>query len=177
MGLLALLLATHARSTTRLTRDGTIQLLADQDRSEWDRAAIDEASGLVDAALRRRRPGPYQIQGAIAVLHGEASHFSNTDWAQIVDLYRMLEVYQPTAVVRVNRAVAEAEASGPEAGLALLISIEGVDDWHLLWSTRADLLRRAGKPRAAVEAYQRALDCPMNDSDRRFLEVRLAELV
>ena len=177
MGLLALLLATHARSTTRLTRDGTIQLLADQDRSEWDRAAIDEASGLVDAALRRRRPGPYQIQGAIAVLHGEASHFSNTDWAQIVNLYRMLEVYQPTAVVRVNRAVAEAEASGPEAGLALLISIEGVDDWHLLWSTRADLLRRAGKPRAAVEAYQRALDCPMNDSDRRFLEVRLAELV
>lgn len=119
MGLLALLLATHARSTTRLTRDGTIQLLADQDRSEWDRAAIDEAPGLVDAALRRRRPGPYQIQGAIAVLHGEASHFSNTDWAQIVDLYRMLEVYQPTAVVRVNRAVAEAEASGPEGGIGV----------------------------------------------------------
>ena len=79
--------------------------------------------------------------------------------------------------MRVNRAVAEAEASGPEAGLALLVGIEGVDDWHLLWSTRADLLRRTGNPRAAVEAYERALDCPMNDSDRRFLEGRLAELV
>ena len=94
MGLLALLLATDARRTTRLSSDGTIQLLADQDRSKWDRAAIDEASGWVDAALRRRLPGPYQIQGAIAALHGEAAHFSNTDWPQIVDLYRMLEAYR-----------------------------------------------------------------------------------
>jgi RNA polymerase sigma-70 factor (ECF subfamily) len=172
-GLLALLLATHARRATRLGPDGQIVLLADQDRSRWDRVAIEEASSLIDSVLRRRRVGPYQIQGAIAAVHSSAVSYEATDWAEIVALYGLLEFVQPTPVVRVNRAVAVAELDGPERGLELLEGLEGVESWHLYWSTRAGLLSRAGNPRAAVEAYERALDLPMNDSDRLFLETML----
>lgn len=174
-GLLGLMLATHARRATRLDADGSVQLLADQDRSRWDRNAIEEATRLVDSALLRRRPGPYQIQAAIAALHSTANSLAETDWPQIAELDRVLEAHQPTPVVRVNRAVAEAEAFGPAAGLVVLDEVDGVDDWHLFWSTRADLLRRAGNTRAAVEAYRRALDCDMNDTDRSFLERRLRD--
>lgn len=175
-GLLALLLATHARHAARLDAAGDLILLADQDRSLWDRAAIDEAGSIVDSALRRRSIGPYQVQAAIACLHGAAGSFGETDWPQIVSLYRRLEGLAPTAVVRVNRAVAEAQLGGPERGLALLDTVEGTDEWHLWWSARADFLRRLDRPEAAAAAYRRALDCSMNDSDRRFLERRLAEV-
>jgi RNA polymerase sigma-70 factor (ECF subfamily) len=151
-------------------------LLADQDRSLWDRDAIAEAAAIMDPTLRRRSIGPYQLQAAIACLHGAASSFDETDWAQIVVLYRHLEDLAPTAVVRVNRAVAEAQVAGPQRGLALLDTVEGADGWHLWWSARADFLRRLDRPEDAAAAYRRALECSMNDSDRRFLERRLVEV-
>ena len=175
-GLLALLLAVHARRDARVDEDGSLILLADQDRSRWDDSASAEAARIVDAALRRRLVGPYQVQAAIATLHSLAPSYGQTDWQQIVVLYRILEHLQPTPVVRVNRAIAEAEVSGPERGLQLLDGVEGVGRWHLYWSAKADLQRRAGKPRAALEAYRRALDLPMNDADRRFLLARIDEL-
>ena len=175
-GLLALMLATRARSAARRDSAGELVLLADQDRRLWRRDDIAEASRLVQAALRRGRPGPYQIQAAIACLHGEAPDYAATDWAQIVVLYRLLEEQVPTPVVRVNRAVAEAELDGPAAGLALIEGLEGVAGWHLYWSTRADFLRRLGRTEEAVVAYQRALQCQPNETDRRFLRGRIEEL-
>ena len=178
VGLLALTLATNARRRARTDAQGEIVLLADQDRSLWDHAAIAEASTLVDSVLRRGRPGAYQIQAAIACLHGVATTFADTDWPQIANLYAMLEVRRPTPVVRVNRAVAVAEVAGPSAGLALLEELAGSpsERWHLYWSTRADFQRRLGQLDAAAESYRQALACPSNDSDRRFLERRLAEV-
>jgi len=175
-GLLALMLATHARHDARLDTLGRPVLLADQDRTLWDRAAISEASEVVERVLLRRRIGPYQIQAAIACLHGQAGSDAETDWKQIVDLYRMLDTITPTPVVRVNRAVAEAKVFGPEAGLDLLEGVAGVDAWHLYWSTRAELLRLADRRDEAGAAYRRALDCEMNESDRRFIEERHGSL-
>jgi RNA polymerase sigma-70 factor (ECF subfamily) len=174
-GLLALMLATHARRLARVDEAGGLVLLGDQDRSKWDHAAIAEAHDMLEAAVRRGVPGPYQIQGAIACLHGLATRADDTDWPQIAGLYRELERAMPTPVVRVNRAVAEAMATGPEAGLALLDGVEGIDRWHLLWATRADLLRRVGRLTEAAEAYRWGLACDMNDTDRRFMELQLAE--
>ena len=173
-GLLALLLATHARAATRVDEHGDVVLLADQDRSQWDHDAIAEASTRIDIALRRRRPGPYQVKAAIACLHGLAVTMAETDWPQIVELYDLLVRFEPTPVVAVNRAVAIGEVDGPAAGLAALDRVDPPEQWHLYWSTRADFLRRLGSYEAAGVAYRRALDCPANDADRRFLERRLA---
>ncbi len=139
VGLLALTLATDARRLARTDSVGEIVLMADQDRSLWDHAAIAEASVLVDSVLRRGRPGAYQMQAAIACLHGAAPTFADTDWPQIAELYLLLEKRWPTPVVRVNRAVAVAEVAGPAAGLALLEELVGgpTERWHLYWSTRA----------------------------------------
>lgn len=175
-GLLALMLATHARRHTRLDENGGLVLLAEQDRTRWDADSIAEASDLVERALRIGRPGPYQAQAAIACLHGQAPSDAATDWKQIVDLYRILESMTPLPVVRVNRAVAEAKVFGPADGLAVLDSVEGVDGWHLYWSTRAELLRQSGQTDPAREAYERALACDMNDTDRRFLTQRVETL-
>jgi RNA polymerase sigma-70 factor, ECF subfamily len=178
IGLLALTLATNARRRARTDDTGEIVLLADQDRSLWDHAAVAEASALVDSVLRRGRPGAYQIQAAISCLHGVAPTYADTDWAQIAELYAMLEVRWPTPVVRVNRAVAVAEVIGPAAGLELLDDLSGTasERWHLYWSTRADFERRLDQLDAAAASYRQALTCPCNDSDRRFLERRLAEV-
>jgi RNA polymerase sigma-70 factor (ECF subfamily) len=175
-GLLALMLATHARRHARLGDDGRIVLLPDQDRSRWDHAAIAEAATLVGEVLRRRDVGPYQVQAAIACLHGLAGSDPSTDWNQILDLYRMLETIEPSPVVTVNRAVAESKVFGPDAGLAALDGVAGVDRWHLYWATVADLHRRAGRRREAADAYRVALTCEMNEDDRRFLEERLKSL-
>ncbi|MEP7113619.1 MAG: DUF6596 domain-containing protein, partial [Ilumatobacteraceae bacterium] len=178
VGLLALTLSTNARRLARTDSEGEIVLLADQDRSVWDAAAIAEASALVESVLRRGRPGAYQMQAAIACLHGIAPSYAETDWPQIAELYAMLEVRWPTPVVRVNRAVAVAEVAGPHAGLGLLDELVGTstERWHLYWSTRADFQRRLGNTSAAAESYRQALQCPCNDSDRRFMQRRLAEL-
>jgi RNA polymerase sigma-70 factor (ECF subfamily) len=178
VGLLALTLATNARRRARTDGHGEIVLLADQDRSLWDADAVAEAAALVDSVLRRGRPGAYQMQAAIACLHGVAPSYGDTDWPQIAELYRLLEVRWPTPVVRVNRAVAVAEVAGPRVGLDLLAELIGTstERWHLYWSTRADFQRRLGEPEAAADSYRQALDCPCNDSDRRFLEGRLAEI-
>jgi RNA polymerase sigma-70 factor (ECF subfamily) len=171
-------LATNARRHARTDPDGEIVLLADQDRSLWDANAVAEAAALVESVLRRGRPGAYQMQAAIACLHGVAHSYAETDWPQIADIYRLLEVRWPTPVVRVNRAVAVAEVAGPRAGLGLLDELVGTstERWHLYWSTRADFQRRSGETEAAADSYRQALDCPCNDSDRRFLTRRLAEL-
>ncbi len=176
LGLLALMLATHARRLARLDARGEMVRMADQDRTQWDGAAIAEAAAMVEAVLRSRRPGPYQIQAAIACLHGQAASDAETDWAQIVDLYRTLERMVPGYVVRVNRAVAEAKVFGPEAGLRLLDQISGAEGWHLYWATRAELSRELGDHQEASAAYLRALSCEMNDSDRAFLERRARSL-
>ena len=177
-GLTALMLATHSRTGARLDGDGNLVLLSDQDRSLWDHTAIAEAAQMVESILRRRRPGIYQIQAAIACLHSLAPSFAETDWPQIVLLYALLEARWRTPIVRVNRAIAVAEVDGPAAGLVLLDELSGspIERWHLYWSTRADFLRRLGSTADAIDAYRRALACPCNDTDCRFLESRLTSL-
>jgi RNA polymerase sigma-70 factor (ECF subfamily) len=176
LGLIALLESTHARSTTRTAADGSIVLLADADRSRWDHEAIAGAVETLERALRQGHAGPYQLQAAISCLHSVAETRESTDWAQIVQLYELLEAQEPSDVVRVNRAIAIAELSGPAAGLALLDTINSADDWHFFHSARADMSRRIGDIAGARAAYERALACPRNELDRRFLERRIAEL-
>jgi len=175
-GLLALLLSTAARSSTRVDDAGDVVLLPDADRSRWDADATAEAVSLLETALRRGRPGPYQLRAAISCLHSLAPSSATTDWPQIVQLYAALERFEASLAVRVNRAVAEAEVHGPEAGLAVLDGLEGAAGWHLFHATRADLLRRTGDLAGAAEAYRDALACPHNDADDRFLRRRLVEL-
>jgi RNA polymerase sigma-70 factor (ECF subfamily) len=177
-GLLALALATNARREARLDEAGELVLLRDQDRTRWRHDEIQEAAELVDAAIRRRRVGQFQLQAAIACLHSLAPSADETDWPQIAELYRMLESLTPSPVVRVNRAVAEAEVNGAAVGLALLEAMDqsDVEQWHLFWSTRAELLLRMGDVEGAVTAFDRALTCTPNESDRRFLERRASEL-
>ncbi|MER7187223.1 RNA polymerase sigma factor [Streptomyces hyaluromycini] len=178
VGLLALLLLHDARRDTRVDAAGDLVTLEDQDRTAWDRAEIDEGTALLEGALRRGRPGPYQIQAAIAACHTTAPAAADTDWADIAGLYGELQRYVPSAVVRLNRAVAVGMAEGGEAGLALVAQLEAEDDlagYHLLPATRADLLRRMGRTREAAEAYVRALELVENTAERRFLEKRLAE--
>ncbi len=179
VGLLALLLSAHARSHGRVDELGQPRLLADADRSRWDRDAITEAVTLTGQALRAGSPGPYQLQAAISCLHSVAPSVAATDWPQIVLLYDLLLARLPTLAVRVNRAVAVAEVDGPAAGLALLDALRderGAQTWHLFHAVRADLLRRVGAKVQAAEAYRQALACEPNAVDRRFLEVRLGEV-
>ena len=170
-GLMALSLATTARRNARLNVDGELVLMADQDRSRWRHDEIAEAVAMLDHAIHLHRPGPYQVQAAIACLHGLASTFADTDWPQIASLYVTLERFTPTPVVRVNRAVAVAEARGAREGLELLdeLSETTVDRWHLYWSTRGELLARLGNTGDALQAFDHAIDCAPNDNDRRFL--------
>jgi RNA polymerase sigma-70 factor (ECF subfamily) len=179
LGLLALMLFHDARRETRAGPNGELVLLEDQDRSRWDRPAIDEGHGLLGRAMRMRRAGTYQLQAAIAALHDDAATADETDWPQIAALYRVLGQMNPSPVVELNRAVAVAMADGPAAGLAIVdrLAVSGqLDDYPYLHSTRADLLRRIDQPEAAAEAYRRALDLTANVPERAFLERRLVEL-
>jgi RNA polymerase sigma-70 factor (ECF subfamily) len=178
LGLLALLLLHDARRATRVDAAGELVTLEDQDRTAWDRAEVDEGAALLETALRRGRPGPYQIQAAIAACHTTAPTAEETDWADIAGLYGELERFVPSAVVRLNRAVAVGMAQHPDAGLELVAELEQsgeLADYHLLPATRADLLRRSGRTAEAAVAYERALELVENDAERRFLERRLAE--
>ncbi len=171
LGLLALLLLHDARRDARTGPGGELVLLEDQDRTRWNRARIDEGTRVLDRALSHRRPGPYQLQAAIAALHLE----EETDWPQIAALYAELARVEPSPVVELNRAVAVALAEGPERGLELMAGIE-LPGYHLLHAARADLLRRLGRAGEAADAYRAALALEMNGADRTFLEGRLTEL-
>ena len=171
VGLLALLLLTESRRPARAGHDGTLVLLADQDRGLWDRSLIEEGQDLVRACLRRNRPGPFQIQAAIAAVHSDAAIAAETDWEQILRLYDQLMTVTPTPVVALNRAVAVAEARGPESALEELEDLD-LDGYHLYHATRAEMWRRLGDVEAADEAYARALDSVSNQAERRFLEER-----
>jgi len=171
-GLLALMLLHDARRDARLDADGSLVLLADQDRALWNRERVDEGRHVLDRALRLRGAGPYQLQAAIASLHFE----DETDWAQIAGLYARLGEIAPSPVVELNRAVAVAMAEGPEQGLELIERIDGLDGYRHLHSARADLLRRLGRADDAAGAYRRALDLADEPTERAFLERRLAEV-
>ena len=179
LGLLALLLLTDARRAARLDAAGDLVVLDEQDRSRWDRAAIAEGEAILDRALRRARPGPYQVQAAIAAIHDQAATPEQTDWPQIAALYGRLARLVPTPVVELNRAVAVGMADGPAAGLALVEALAAageLEGYHLLAATRADLLRRSGRSREAAEAYRQAHDLAGTEAERRFLARRAAEV-
>ncbi len=158
MGLLALLLLQDARTPARLDAEGRIVLLEDQERALWNRAAITEGLALVDKAMRHRRPGPYQVQAAIAALHDRAATAGETDWPQIELLYRRLEQIEPSPVVTLNRAVALSKVEGPAAALALVEPLrDRLDGYFYLHGLRGALLRQLGRPAEAREAFQRAI--------------------
>ena len=179
LGLLALLLLHDARRATRIDAAGRLVPLDEQDRTHWNHPQIAEGLPLVEHALRMRRPGPMQIQAAIAALHAEAHTAEETDWPQIVLLYGELARYQPGAVVDLNRAAAVGMAHGPEAGLRLLDVLaadDALDRYHLLHATRADLLRRSGRLAESAAAYRTALSHCCNSAEVLYLQRRLAEV-
>jgi RNA polymerase sigma-70 factor (ECF subfamily) len=179
-GLLALLLLHDARRATRVDEAGDLITLEDQDRTRWDAAEIAEGVEVLDRALRQGRPGPYQVQAAIAACHATATAAADTDWPQIAALYGQLAQFVPSPVVELNRAVAVAMADGPAAGLVLVEKLAAGDDlagYHLLPATRADLLRRLGRTGEAADAYRAALDLVGTEAERRYLVRRLAELI
>jgi RNA polymerase sigma-70 factor, ECF subfamily len=170
-GLLALMLLHDSRRRARF-RDGERVLLADQDRSLWNRGQIEQGRATLDRALALRGHGPYVVQAAIASLHLEEPR----DWAEIAALYGELARLTDSPVVELNRAAAVGEASGPEAGLEIVDRLTGLGEYPYLHSTRAELLRRAGKPDAAREAYRRAIALTHDETERRLFERRRAEL-
>ncbi|MDQ2838004.1 MAG: RNA polymerase sigma factor [Actinomycetota bacterium] len=177
-GLLALMLVTDARRSSRTDDAGELVLLAEQDRSGWDRDLIAEGHRVLLAALRGGQPGRFVLQAAIAALHAEATSYSDTDWAQIIGLYDLLLRAWPSPVVALNRAVAIAMARGPAAGLAAIEAIEAaaLAGYHYLPAARAELLRQLGRHQEAAQAYRQALDWVRNDAERSYLARRLAEL-
>ena len=177
-GLLALMLLTDARRPARIDAHGDLVTLEDQDRRMWDHAEIGEGIAVLDGALRRGQPGPYQVQAAIAACHATARTAADTDWAQIAVLYEQLLRSLPTPVVELNHAVAVGMASGPAAGLPLVEALEAsgkLAGYHLLPATRADFLRRLGRMPEAARAYREALELASTDTERRFLRRRLEE--
>jgi predicted RNA polymerase sigma factor len=178
-GLLALLLLTDARRTARTGPDGAAVPLAEQDRSRWDHAAIDEGLALVTAALAHPPLGPYQLQAAIAAVHAEAASAEDTDWPEIVGLYRLLAGMSDNPVVTLNQAVAVSMVDGPGAGLALLAPLAAdprLAGHHRLAAVRAHLLERAGDLGAARTLYRLAADATPNAAERAHLQTRAAAL-
>jgi len=176
LGLLALMLFHDARSAARVDGSGDLVVLAEQDRSLFDAVAIEEGHQRLGAALRLGRPGPFQLQAAIAACHVEAE--DETDWAEIAALYDRLFAMAPSAVIALNRAVAVSMSEGPEAGLAMieLIPSDGLPEYHLLPAARGDMLRRLGRRSEAAEAYRAAHDLAGTDAERRYLERRRREV-
>jgi len=179
VGLLAFLLLTDARRDARVDGAGNLVLLADQDRSRWDRERIAEGELLLEAALRAGRPGPYQLHAAIAASHSCAASAQETDWREIAALYGELIRYEPTAAVEANRAVAVAMSEGPAAGLVILDALGGnprLTGWPQFHIARGELLTRVGRPADAALAYQAALALGMSAPERAFIERRLGAL-
>lgn len=175
LGLVALMLFHDARRAARTRPDGSLVLLEDQDRSLWNHDAIDEGRALLESAASQSRPGPYQLQAAIAFLHASAATPASTEWPQIAALYDRLLALTDTPVLALNRAVAHGMAHGPGVGLALADAIEGLDRYSLFHATRADMLRRMNRLVEAAEAYDTALVYVTNESERSFLEQRRAQ--
>jgi RNA polymerase sigma-70 factor (ECF subfamily) len=178
-GLLAMMLLHDARRDARIDDTGELVLLEEQDRTRWDRAQIAEGLALSDAALRANPCGPYAIQSAIAAVHSRAERADATDWRAIAELYARLSAIRPSPVIELNRAVAIAMADGPAAGLELIDALAGsgeLRDYYLMWSARADLLRRLGRWSEAVESYRAALARVGSAPERRFLRRRLTEV-
>ena len=178
LGLLSLLLLHDARRPARMDAVGDLVTLEEQDRSRWDTAMIAEASTILDAAVRRQHPGPYQLQAAIVACHASAPTAAATNWAEIAVLYERLSQMVPTPVIALNRAVAVAMADGPAVGLQLVEQLEqadDLDDYYLLPATRADLMRLLGDNEQAEAAYRRALELAPTDVERRYLARRLTE--
>ena len=175
MGLLALMLLVESRRGTRTTPDGDLVLLADQDRSSWNRALIAEGQGLVRRCLKLNEPGPYQIQAAINAVHSDAASAEATDWSQILALYDQVMAVTPSPVVALNRAVAVAEVRGAGAALAIVDELD-LESYHVFHVVRADLLRKLGRTADAAAAYQRAISLTQNVAEREFLEGRLQSL-
>jgi RNA polymerase sigma-70 factor (ECF subfamily) len=171
LGLLALMLLTESRRAARTSADGALVLLADQDRTRWDRALIAEGQAIVRQCLRRDQPGPYQIQAAINAVHSDAATASDTDWDQILRLYDQLLAVAPGPVVALNRAVAVAEVDGPAAALALVDSLKpaSLGGYYLFYAIRADLLRRLARRAEADAAYETAIAQTRNAAERAHL--------
>ena len=177
VGLLALMLLQESRRAARTSEDNQLVLLADQDRSRWDRALINEGLALTERALSSRRFGPYSLQAAIAAVHAEAATADATDWPQIVGLYDVLVRADPSPVVELNRAAAVAMRDGPAAGLALIDAILArgdLTDYQFAHSARGELLRRLGKTEEARAAYERALAFTRQETERRFIRRRIS---
>jgi RNA polymerase sigma factor (sigma-70 family) len=173
-GLLALIRLHRARTDARIDPDGGLVLLEHQDRSRWNRAAIDDAIRLLEHAAQRHRPGPYQLQAAIVACHAQAQHWADTDWEQILVLYDMLLHLAPSPVTRLHRTIALRYTAGPHAALAELDPIAGeLDRYHLYHATRAELLRALGHPDQARTADQRALTLTANPAERAVLQQRI----
>jgi RNA polymerase sigma-70 factor, ECF subfamily len=171
LGLLALLLLIESRRAARTGPDGTLVLLADQDRGRWDRELIAEGQAIVRACLRRNQPGPFQIQAAINAVHSDAAAAADTEWGQILQLYDQLLAVAPTPVAALNRAVAVAEVDGPQVALAALDDVD-LDGYHLYHAIRADLLRRLGREAEATLAYDAAIARTGNAAEQAFLRQR-----
>jgi RNA polymerase sigma-70 factor (ECF subfamily) len=169
-GLLGLLLLTESRRSSRTRPDGSLVLLGEQDRTQWDRALIDEGQAIVRRCLRRNQPGAYQLQAAINAVHADASTVDDTDWSQIVALYDQLLGVARTPVVALNRAIAIGEVQGPAAALALVDALD-LDNYHPFHATRADLLRRLGRHSEAAAAYERAAAMAPTDAERDFFRL------
>lgn len=179
MGLLALMLLHESRRAARTSATGDLILLEHQDRSRWNRDHIAEGITLVERALSSKRFGPYTLQAAIAAVHAEAATAAETDWAQIVALYDLLRLVEPSPIVELNRAVAVAMRDGPAAGLELVEAILArgeLRDYHVIHSARADLCRRLGQTQEARRSYERALALTKQEPERRFLKRRLHDL-
>ncbi len=175
--LLALMLLHDARRNARVDHAAEIVLLADQDRSRWDREEIDEGRSILQSSMRQWRPGTYALEAAIAAIHADAPSAEATDWRQIVAIYERLYALHPTPVVALNQAVAVSMADGPAAALPLVDALsEPLAGYHLWHAARADLLRRLGRVAEAVASYRRALALAGNEAERRFLARRIAEL-
>jgi RNA polymerase sigma-70 factor, ECF subfamily len=178
-GLLALLLLLHARFAARVSGDGRLVRLADQDRRLWDRGLIAEGQAIVRACVERGQPGPYQLQAAINAVHSLAPTVEGTDWQAILTLYDQLYALTPTPVVALNRAVALAEVRGPAAGLAVVDDLRsaGLDGYYLFHAARADLLRRLGRDEEAAAAYAAARSLTANPVEQGFLDAQLAAVL
>ena len=170
LGLLALLLFTESRRPSRIRPDGSLVVLGEQDRTQWNHDLIDEARALVRQCIRFDMPGPYQLQAAINAVHADAGTVAQTDWSQITELYDALLAMMPTPVVALNRAIAIGEVHGPAAALALVDPLN-MENYYPYHATRADLLRRLGREPEAAAAYQRAAEMAPTDAEREFFRL------